>query len=441
MTTVAPQPETAKEAKAHDLTACLFGAAPDTSNLGVTALYMAVTTELAKRVKQFDLTVFDHTRGLRRDTLTTQAGSVALTRCGANRSRRFYRWDTLQTMRILAKCGGLGTPAVSRIRNSDIVCDISGGDSFGDLYGPGRFDAQCLTKEIALQLGRPLVLLPQTYGPYRTEANRRRAAAIVRRAAQAWARDGRSYQALQELLGPDFDPQRHRQGVDVAFLLETIRPEPDSLGKLAGWFEGHNSPLVGVNVSGLIYNDPDASAKYSLRADYREVIGGLIQQLLQTTDARILLVPHVVGMSGAIESDTAACRAVADELSGQAEGRIGVLPDFTDPREIKWAIAQLDWFCGTRMHSTIAALSSGVPTAALAYSLKTQGVFETCNQGHHVADPRTCSTEDVIDSLLASYNQRTAAAEGLQTALPAVKRTAAQQIQQILSVPADTERT
>ena len=38
------------------------------------------------------------------------------------------------------------------------------------------------------------------------------------------------------------------------------------------------------------------------------------------------------------------------------------------------------------MHATIAALSSGVPCATVAYSLKARGVFASCGMAHAVAD-------------------------------------------------------
>jgi polysaccharide pyruvyl transferase WcaK-like protein len=41
---------------------------------------------------------------------------------------------------------------------------------------------------------------------------------------------------------------------------------------------------------------------------------------------------------------------------------------------MKWIIAQCSVFAGARTHSTIAALSSGVPTLSIGYSLKARGI-------------------------------------------------------------------
>jgi polysaccharide pyruvyl transferase WcaK-like protein len=58
------------------------------------------------------------------------------------------------------------------------------------------------------------------------------------------------------------------------------------------------------------------------------------------------------------------------------------------------------------MHSTIAGLASGVATAAIAYSYKTRGVFETCGMRDHVVDAREVDTQDAVDRLFELYQRR-----------------------------------
>ena len=208
-------------------------------------------------------------------------------------------------------------------------------------------------------------------------------------------RDPRGFDALRELLGDRFDPLRHREGVDVAFALPAIPPTDRARVTLPERTLG--DVVVGLNVSGLIANDPQRStSQFELSADYWRVVCGTGRRLLDEVADRLVLVPHVRG-SGS-ESDDAACRAVAAELAEPE--RVSVLPGGLTASETKWCIAQLDWFCGTRMHATIAALSTGVPAASIAYSLKTQGVFETCGMGHAVVDARSVPTAEAINNLV-----------------------------------------
>ena len=239
----------------------------------------------------------------------------------------------------------------------------------------------------------------------------------------AWARDTDSFEILQTLLGDHFDPQRHRCGVDLAFALPPRALPQDLEPKLQGWITKKcpATPLVGFNVSGLIYNDPERAAqRYALKADYRRVVTGFLSDMLSRTAARIVLIPHVMDRPGHYESDLGACRDVAVNLSQAHASRVCVSPPSLDEAEVKELISRVDWFCGTRMHATIAALSSGVPAAAISYSDKTLGVFETCGQGRHVLDPRILDSSAVIRGLFRAFRGRNVAAGQLRDHKPAM---------------------
>jgi polysaccharide pyruvyl transferase WcaK-like protein len=390
------------------------------------------------------LTVFDEGYGVRPGLLDLAAGPVRFAFCGATDTRRFWQRRSFWNIRASHWLGGLGNPAVARLRAADAVLDISGGDSFTDLYGPRRFHSVTFAKRLALEHRRPLVLLPQTYGPFRDPRSRALAADIVRRAALAWSRDARSFAVLQDLLGPDFDPQRHRCGVDVAFALEARPPRQPLSEPIATWLadepDRRATSVIGFNVSGLIWHDPASMrARYGFQADYRQCVLGFLRRVFRETDARVVLVPHVLTPPGHYESDPAANAAVVAALQADADGavaaaaaqRVACVPAVYEPMETKWLIARTDWFCGTRMHACIAGLSSGVPTAAIAYSLKTQGVFETCAQGAAVADPRARSTPEIIDDLWATWTGRAAARADLADAARANGARAAAQLTMI----------
>ncbi len=408
---------------------CLFGASPSTANLGVCALHHATVAALLARLEGAQITVFDHGHGLRSVPFETRGKRYTVQRLGAHHSRRYWRGDSLATMRVAARLGGLGNVGAQAIRRADAVLDLSGGDSFTDLYGPKRFWGVTLPKEIALDCGTPLVLPPQTYGPFRDEELRAVAARVVAGAAQAWARDPRSLENLAELLGDRWDGSRHRLGVDVAFLLERRRPARPLSERVEAWLASGNGPVIGVNVSGLVYLDPERGRRdYGFQADYRAVIAGLLDALIHETDARIVLVPHVLEPPGHYESDPEACAAVAASLPAE---RIALLEGDYSVTEVKDLIARLEWFCGTRMHATIAALSSGVPAAAIAYSPKFRGIFETCDQAQGIVDPTRLETRAAVEELMGAFHQRAELRERLGEALPPVLALAEEQADEL----------
>lgn len=412
---------------------CLFGAAPSTGNLGVSALYHSAVAGVLSAHPLAQITVFDFGRGSGPLQVRLGTAQHRVTRMAANNSKRFWRMDSMACMRLMGRLGGLGNPAVRVVRNSQAVWDVSGGDSFTDLYGEKRFWTTTHPKFLALELGRPLVLLPQTYGPFETPRLRTLAEEVTRKATVAWARDERSFEALRELLGPELDPARHRVGVDLAFGLPTTEPRMGMLdSKTKAWL-GEPAGAVGINVSGLIYLDPSAAkTRYGFRADYAELIDGLVRSLVERGE-RVILVPHVIEPKGNIESDPEACARVREQLPEALRKQVSILTPPYTASEVKAVLGRLRWFCGTRMHSTIGSLSSGVPTAAVAYSLKFQGVFETCDQAEGVADPRSLDTREALAHLLTSYDERSARGARLAAALPQVQAKVQEQMQHLLA--------
>jgi len=416
---------------------CVFGASPGTGNQGVNALCWSTLEGLAERGCT-DLHVFG---------FGPAGPAVAAVRPGAARTyrlhgvsvgKRIWRANHLGRARLAALAGSRRNALLRAVADADLVLDVSGGDSFTDLYGGARFSETIAPKEIALRLGRRLVLLPQTYGPFRSERSRRAARRVVAAAELAYARDPDSFRQLQELMGEGFDPLRQREGVDLAFGLAARAPAALEPGVVRLFHGLGGRPLIGLNVSGLIANRPDAaSSRFGLVADYRALLRALVSELLDASEASLLLTPHVHAPAGHFESDLDACRdllgSLPARLSGAAARRIAIVSEPLDACELKWLIARTDWFCGTRMHATIAALSSGVPAAALAYSPKTSGVFATCGLSGAVVDLRTRSAGEAVERLLESWRRRHETASALAAHLPAVRARAVRQLDEIVA--------
>ena len=411
----------------------LFGAPPDTPNMGVSALFVSAVEGLTRELGDVEWLVFDNGLGRRSVDLNISDGStLPLTRFGARVGRRYHRPENLAVMQFVARMGTLGAVVNEGIRlidSCDAVLDVSGGDSFSDIYGWKRFSSEYWPKRITLSRGKPLILMPQTYGPYRDAKVLSLAKLAICGASMAWARDPNSFEAMKRLLGSHFDPAIHRLGIDIAFGLPARDASSRLPRLLAAWLtqSPRETAVIGINISGLIYNDPEkARSNYHFVADYRAAVKEFIGRLLKSTSARIVLVPHVMDRPGHYESDLEACVSVAGAF-GEAD-RLIIAPGDFDQSEVKWLISRLDWFCGTRMHSTIAALSSGIPTAAVAYSDKTLGVFATCGQASQVFDPRTLDTGAVVAGLMQSFLDRDALRRSLSENIPRIRDAAAAQM-------------
>lgn len=417
----------------HDQTPiAVFGAAQDTGNLGVTALSQSIVLGLWGRGLR-NTVVFDHGRGLRPHSIEAGGERVAFRAQGAIGGLRLYRSENLTRAVAENRLGLRGNPIVRTIRDAAAVLDISGGDSFSDIYGRRRFTAVTQPKHLALEAGRPLILMPQTYGPFEDRARRAEAAGILRQCHLAYARDERSFRLMQDMLGQNFDPARHLCGVDVAFALPITEPADAARQTFLAWRNRQAGGIAGFNVSGLLFNDPaEAMRQFGLRTDFQSLALAFASRLLEDTSASLLLMPHVLDRPGSQESDQAAVRAVRDGLQARFGDRVFV-PDIEDSAtQAKWYISHCDWFTGARMHATIAALSSGVPALALAYSGKMHGVFESCGQGHSVIDLRREGSESaVLDAMFASFCDAASNRARLADMLPQTLDKAREQLDRI----------
>ncbi len=394
----------------------LAGAAPDTGNHGVTALAQSLILGLADRGVDH-ATVFDHGHDI--NPVAGDMTSATLNTLAFKAGKRVYQGANMHQAR-LKQVMGLSSPALRAMRASDAVVDVSGGDSFTDLYGPARFDQITLPKLMALDAGVPLILLPQTFGPFRFKRSRRIARHILKGCKLAFARDMASLEYLRELLGADFDEHRHRLGVDLAFGLPSKAP---ATRLKAG--------TVGINVSGLLWNrSAEAQTQFGLACDYQEVLRELTTAILQDKEASVRLVPHVTP-SGGSESDLVASRALKNQLPFDLQSRVSIEEIANTPSKLKGVIQQTEWFTGARMHATIAALSTATPVSNMAYSRKAAGVFDCCGVGAHVHDLRNSTAQQMIERLIADYKYRHQQGALLRSQLPFVKRRWAYQMDAI----------
>ena len=375
---------------------CLFGASDDTGNLGVSALLGGTLAGIVEHEPTAEITVFDHGTGESEVVAPLGDRTVTYRRVGAPWTRRVHRPSSFARLAAGAASGAALHVGAAAVRRADAVLVLAGGDSFADLYGLARMRASIAPMRLALRVGRPLVLLPQTYGPYGSTAAQGWAAELVGRSTMAWARDRHAHESLVALAGPDYDPERHRLGVDVAHLLP---PAPPAV--VERWYgPPADGEQVAINVSGLVTN-AGAGVAGARAADSLAALEVLGRHVLDTDPtARIVVVPHVLGATA--ESDEPAGRRLADALGPRA----AVAPSVPDPAVVKGLLARSTWCCGARMHFTIGALSSGVPAAALAYSDKFAGTFGDLGRGDHVADARRLDGPALARTLIDSYERR-----------------------------------
>ncbi|WP_210879696.1 polysaccharide pyruvyl transferase family protein [Roseovarius autotrophicus] len=287
------------------------------------------------------------------------------------------------------------------VRAADLVIDIGGGDSFADIYGPRRLTQMLLMKYLTHLARRPLVLAPQTFGPFRHRLSTFLARQSIRLSAITTTRDSLSTACLREMgiKGEIIEAS------DVALRLPYDPPSPRSEG----------GPVrVGLNVSGLLMNGGyTGNNMFRLQMNYPQLIRDILRRFSDHPElCEIHLVPHVISWrSGGVEDDYAASLKLQKEFPS-----VTVAPGFTSPSEAKSYIAGMDFFMGARMHACIAAFSAGVPVVPMAYSRKFAGLFGALGYNETV-DCTSQSAEEIMARVFDAYGRRAELVQSQKAAL------------------------
>ena len=310
---------------------------------------------------------------------------------------------------------------LSALNNSDFIGDIHGGDGLSDIYGLQRFIMGTLPDIIILLLGKRLILLPQTYGPYKSFLSQKIVRYVFKRAACIISRDKEGVEVVKKVIDAENKGINIHFCPDVAFLLDAARPgkidiEPPVISDT-------DLPLIGLNVNGLLYNGGyTRDNMFGLKYDYKIFVHNLVKRLMKDTDAHILLIPHTFAPNGHVESDPDAGRDIIGNMEDAYKNRVHMVMGEHDQFALKGIIGLCDFFIGSRMHACIAALSQGIPTIGVAYSRKFAGVFESVGARDMVSDARSVDMQTAIKDICMHFQNREQLATTLKTNIEAAKK-------------------
>lgn len=260
---------------------------------------------------------------------------------------------------------------ISNIKESSLVIDLTQGDSFTDIYGLDRFNDLTDVKLVVEKLGVPLILGPQTYGPFIDKGVMNKAKKVIENAYMVISRDEKSREYLSTFCNQDI-----LVATDLAFGL----PYKSSLKK-------SNKIKVGLNPSGLLFSQKTepTEIKFDLSVDYDKYLDKIINKISNDERYELHLIPHV-----------------GNDAVPYFKDRNNIIchNSFSNPIEAKNLISGMDVFIGSRMHATIAAFSSGVATIPVAYSRKFSGLFNNIGY-NNVVELNGPSTDEAVDLTLA----------------------------------------
>jgi len=242
-----------------------------------------------------------------------------------------------------------------------VNCVLSvGGDNF-------TLDYDCLPTiymqhlEEAMQNKVPAVIWGASIGPFTAEPKfEKQIATFLKRVNLITARESATVNYLTSLGITD----NVVRVWDPAFYLK-----PEEFDGVEAEFVKDGN-VTGINISGLLIKHLQGGL-----SELIEQVGILIKFVL-AQGQRVLLVPHVNFPGGDLRwNDEILMRQLIDSLPSQQRD-ILLVSSALSASQMKWLISQCRFFIGARTHSTIAAISTGVPCIAIAYSQKARGIWK-----------------------------------------------------------------
>lgn len=240
--------------------------------------------------------------------------------------------------------------------------------------------------DYAHRQGLPLIIWGASIGPFdrASDAFRKQIVERLKSVHAILVREDMS----QEYLASLGIVSNVRRVVDPAFLMapeQIVQPllpfdiPADAIGL-------NFSPTMARHLSG----SEDTTKGESLLAN-------TVEQIVRELKRPVVLTPHVLtGRS----NDLHFLRRISELLDSVRE-YVYLLPiEELSAAQVKWAISQYACFAGARTHSTIAALSSCVPTLSFAYSVKAYGINRDM-YGHtdYVIAPENMEPQHIVSKL------------------------------------------
>lgn len=291
--------------------------------------------------------------------------------------------------------------ALKELRACDVLFDVTWGDGFSDIYYEKYARRVILEKEWCNLSGKPLILLPQTYGPFRNRAIERGAMHVIKNSAKVYSRDQ---------LSADYIKNKCRKNVsvftDLALYLD-----------FTPFMKQTDKVRIGINVSGLLWNGGfHDKNQFGLTVDYQQYIRKLIEKLNESDLYEIHLIPHVIEtVEKALDGDVSVCESLHREYPFTI-----LAPAFETALDAKNYICSMDVFSGARMHSTIAAFSAGIPTIPFTYSRKFRGLYGNLNYSYLIEGNQK-TTDEALEQTLKYIENRKALKKAVETSMKMVQ--------------------
>lgn len=254
-------------------------------------------------------------------------------------------------------------PLRDAVRQSDAVFLVGGGYFYSyRRFMPGlSYASNVSAAHWGYKFGKPVIFLPQSYGPFYSKAAAGLFDYAVRRASVVFFRENISGEYLKKR-HPGFCGKIH-YAPDYAVYLT-----PEDLGPLAD-VPARPSPIIGVTVR---------TWEHSLCPEYWETLAGFLVWVNKQYGLRVRVIVQVSGRKKA-EGDESVSRSLLQYLSmrmNAGELEFCAMKPYFELDQLCRLYRECEIVLATRLHSALLSYICGRPALVIGYQHKHQGVLK-----------------------------------------------------------------
>lgn len=252
-------------------------------------------------------------------------------------------------------------------------------------------------------LGKPVFLYAQSIGPFGGRLQAWLVGRALRQTEMVQVRESISRDLVDEMnLKVPI-----RLVADAAFLLRSRNPDQETPP-----LNHEPNPLtVGMTVRQWFRDG-------KRQQGYEQVMASFVAWLVECRRMSVVFMPQVT-VSGLGDDDRRVSLRIA--ASAGPSDNIRVIEDEYPAAELQWLCGRMEFFVGTRMHSNIFALSSGVPTLAIAYQPKTQGIMSEMGLGDCVLPIERLTLEELQRVFDVMVDRKSEIRTHLESTIPSIE--------------------
>lgn len=291
------------------------------------------------------------------------------------------------------------------LKDSDIIIVCGGG-----FLGGKKFNSLMHLYQIFLAtfLRKPVVIWGTSIEPPSNNVLKKITEKILRRTTHILPREEVTYNYVQTFMNKDkfsFTP-------DLAFMVP--KENSEEVDTIWNNLIPKNKVIIGLTVRD--WHFPRSHDKVKALGNYKDSIVETITTISKEINAVFIFIPQVIFQG---DDDRIIAKEIKSKLIDKES--LIILENDISPNEIKELISRFDIFLGTRMHSNIFALGVNIPTVAIAYEFKTNGIMGVLELDDYVIDIEDVTSEKLIKKVRECYSEREVLKKKISIKIPEVQ--------------------